>query len=504
VRRVLAVLLAALLTLAWAAPASADVQYVDLYLIATLDQPAYLAGEEMTAHVTIINSGTIAATGVVLRSRGDMAFDWGDLADTGPGIEVPPGGQVDVTVHAPIDDPGDGVIERLLVDADQADIDMTGNEVTLSAFVTEKHADLDVTVFLDADRDGVLDPGEVRKGVEVELSGGLEHEQHTTRTDETGVAHFPGISGGQYQQRVKLPVGWHNDTAQPIRVRGGANKVQLQATHNDFTGLRAAVSLDKATYAPGEPVHERVTLTNTGHTDIVGIVAHCGGYGRENALYSMGWGELAPDDKSGAVVRAGETRTWEFDDVVPPQAWDYGYVLLRCDFSPTGAHDGPLAEARGTVPGGEGTISGRLVDTAGAPLGGITLLMLDTVSGRVVARVESAADGRFQFPSLPADLYELRPVGPWRLGEAVFDVQVMAGTDHPFDPLVLEPGPVQDDPEKKPEPTPVKVVPAPAPQASPVRPTALADTGADVAELAALGALLVALGLLLVRRRSYS
>jgi LPXTG-motif cell wall-anchored protein len=501
--RVLAALLAALLTIAWATPASADVRYVDLCLIATIDQPAYLAGEEMTAHVTIINSGTIAATGVVLHVRGDMAFDWGDLADTGPGIELPPGGQVDRTVHAPIDDPGDGAAERLLVGSDQVDRDLASNEVTLSAFVTEKQADLDVTVFLDADRDGVVDPGEVRKGVAVELSGGLSHDRHTTRTDESGVAHFPGISGGLYQQHVNLPVGWYNDIGEVIKVRGGANKVLIQATHNDFTGLRAAVSLDKATYAPGAPVHERVTLTNTGHTDIVGIVAHCGGYGRENVLYSVGWGELAPDDKGGAVVRAGETRTWEFDDFVPPQAWDYGYVLLQCDFSPAGAHDGPLAEARGTVPGGEGTVSGRLVDTAGTPLGGITLLMLDMVNGRVVARVESAADGRFQFPELPADGYELRPVGPWRLGAAVFEVQVMAGTDHPFDPLVLQPGPVQDDPEKKPAPA-VRAAAVPAPRATVVRPTALADTGADVTELAALGALLVALGLLLVRRRSYS
>jgi len=504
VRRVLAALLGTLLPMAFTAPAGADIKYVDLALIATISQPAYLPTDEMTARVTIINSGIITATGVVLHSRGDMGFDWGDLDDTGPGIELPPGGTVDLTVHAPPNDLGEGMIQRLVADAAEVDNDLTNNEAVLEAFVTEKQADLDITVYLDANRDGVTDPGELRKGVEVTLSGGLVGESFTARTDETGVAHFPGITGGEYQQEVKLPGGWYADITKLVRVRGGANQVRVQATHNDYSSLRATMSLDRTTYAPGDPVHERVTLTNTGRTDIVGIVAHCGGYGAENVLYSTGWGELDSDDKTGAVVRAGETRTWEFNDWVPMRAWDYGFVLLQCDFSLAGAHDGAVAEVRAAVPGGSGTIGGTLVDPAGKPLAGITMRMLDRVTGEERARAVSDGTGRFLMPELPADVYELRPVGPWRLYEAVFEVQVWSDVNHEFNPLVLTPGPGQDDPKKKETPAPAQEV-APAPRASPApHPAALADTGADVVELTALGALLVALGLLLVRRRSYS
>jgi LPXTG-motif cell wall-anchored protein len=503
VRRVLAALLGALLPLALAAPATADVQYVDLCLVATISQPAYLSTDEVTVQVMIINSGTVTATGVVVRSRGDLTFDdWGDLDQSGQGIQLPPGADVTTTVHAKPNDLGDGMIQLLTATSAGPEHDPANNRVTLHAFVTEKHADLDVGVYLDADRDGVVDPGEQRKGVEVTLIGGLSGEQFTTRTDDTGVAHFPGITGGEYQWQAGLPTGWYADITQRIRVRGGTNEARIQATRNDYDALEATVSLDRTTYAADDPVHERVTLTNTGRTDVVGIVAHCGGYGAENVLFSIGWGELAPDDKAGAVVRAGETRTWEFTDRVPPQAWDYGFVLLRCDFSPSGAHDGAVAEARAAVPGGRGTVSGTLVNPAGTALPGITMRMLDRATGAERARVESDATGGFRFPTLPADVYELRPVGPWRLSEAVFEVQVMAGVDHSFNPLVLQPGPTQDDPVKPPV-TPVPVVPAP--QAAPVpHPAELADTGANVVELAALGALLVVLGLLLVRRRSYS
>jgi len=161
---------------------------------------------------------------------------------------------------------------------------------------------------------------------------------------------------------------------------------------------------------------------------------------------------------------------------------------------------------RAPVPGGTGSIGGTLVDPEGAPLAGITMRMLDRVTGAEKARAESDGTGRFQLPELPADVYELRPVGPWRLYEAVFEVQVMAGVNHEFNPLVLKPGPVQEDPEKKQTPAPVDVPPpAPARQGPPAaHPAELADTGADVAELTALGALLVVLGLVLVRRGSYT
>jgi LPXTG-motif cell wall-anchored protein len=367
-----------------------------------------------------------------------------------------------------------------------------------------------VTVYGDVDRDGVVDAGEPRRGVLVTLFGGLTGGEVTARTDAAGVAHFPGITGGRYTPLVQLPQGWYADVDQDIRVVEGTNTAVVRATLNDLTALSAAITFDRDSYAPGDTVRERVTLTNSGATDITGLVAHCGPYGADNVLNSIGWDELDTTVEGGATVRAGETRTWEFTGVVPPQAWDYGFVMLQCSFSPATGYDGPMAEARADVPGGHGAVGGTLTTARQEPLAGIKLLLLDPVSGAVVARAVSDATGHFQFPELPAGLYELRPVGPWRVYEAVFSVQIWSGQHTEFNPLVLEPGPVQGDPDVPPPVAPkstVDVVATPAPRAAPSpRPANLADTGADVRELSAIGLLLVlaGAGLLLVRRRSVS
>lgn len=499
-RRVLAALVAAALSLAWATPAAADEPYVDLYLIATLDHAAYLAGDDMTVTITVVNSGTAPATGVVIRSTGDLTFDgWGEFAETGPGIDLAPDSSVGTIVHAKTNDTGAGMTQQLEAVSAEPDADPAGNKVTLSAFVTEKQADLTVTVYGDEDRDGVPDPGETRTGVEVTLFGGLDGKYLTTRTDDAGVAHFPGIPGGEYSPEVKLPKGWYVDPEEKIRVRGGTNTAVLRADLVDLSGLSATMSLDRASYGPGDTVRERVTLTNRGATDIPGVVANCGRIGLDNALSSIGWGELDPTaPEGGALVRAGETRTWEFTDVVPPFAWDYGFLFLECDFTPKGGDDGPAVSVRAAVPGGRGTLVGTLVDVHQAPLAGVTMRML-THDGQEVARVDSDVTGRFAFPEVPADRYELRPTGPWRLPESTFLVQVMSGQHMDLTSLVLERG------ENKPE---VVAVPPPAPASPAARaaphPAALADTGADVAELTALGALMVVLGLLMVRRRAVS
>jgi LPXTG-motif cell wall-anchored protein len=260
----------------------------------------------------------------------------------------------------------------------------------------------------------------------------------------------------------------------------------------------------------------RVTLTNSGTEDIVGIYAYCGMFSIEetNILTSNGWDELSTIvGGPGAVVRAGETRRWEFDDVVPPMAWSYGFVRVLCDFSPSSAHDGPIAEARAAVPGGRGTVAGTLTtEDRRTPLPGVQVVLIHTVTNLPVVSAVADGAGRFQFPELPADLYELRPVGPWALEGTMLEVQIRAGVHHDFNPLILLPGPTWLGPDATPPPTTIEtstvdvtVVDEPAPQASP-RPANLADTGADVVELVAIGFLLVlaGAGLLFVRRRPTS
>lgn len=495
-RRLPAVVLAALLTVA-AAPAAAAEGYVDLSMRVTLDKPAYLADDVVQMRVEIINAGTATATGVVVHSDGDLEFaPWGLLAESGPGITLEPGRDATVVVTAPPNDTGDGMTQHVEVRSVEPDADPASNQATVESFVTAELCDLTLTVYGDADRDGVVDQGEAMGGVALTLGGGLKYQQISARTDSTGVARLPGIPGGEYWIKANLPAGWTFDVGQRVRLRPGQNDIAVPAMHNDLSKLTATISLDRDTYAVMDKVHERVTLTNSGTTDITGLYARCGdlsGYGYENQLPAEGWADLDPATGTGATVRAGETRVWEFSATVPARAWNYGFVLLKCEFVIPGVLTGPYAEARAAVPGGQGTFGGIVVRD-GQPAPDIKLLMINQRTGKVTARAVTNTAGRFEFPSMPADVYELRPVGPWRWDVPAYLVQILADERRELMPFVLLPGPIQLDPD---EPRPR--VSAVEPQESPV--PGLANTGANAPELLALGALLIATGALLTRVR---
>jgi uncharacterized protein DUF11 len=485
--RRLTALVCALLVMGLAAPmAAAEEEMVDLGLIATLDKNAYLPGDVVTMRVLVMNDGPGTATGVVVHTSGDLAFTgWGKLADTG--ITLAPGEQVPITVTAPANDDGNGMTERLEVVSAEPDAVPASNQVTVNAFVTVQEADLALTVYTDADRDGVVDPGETKVGVLVTVGGGLAGRSYSARAGQDGVARFTGIPGGEYSVKAGLPADWYLDPVTRIRLRAGQNEIALGARYVDASKLHATVALDRPSYAVGDTVRERVTLTNTGSTDLTDITARCGSYSIEpgnNELYSMGWGDL-DSAGPGAVVRAGETRTWEFTDVVRPRMWDYGFVLLQCDFIVPGMVEGAFASARASVPGGRGTMGGGAV-ASGRPVADIQMLLIDKVNGAVAARAVTDGRGRFEFPEVPADLYELRPLGPWRLPGSNPAVQILAGEHVDYERVELLPGPLQRDPEEK--------VVAATPS-----PITLAKTGFGVADLTALGVLLVVAGALMRR-----
>jgi len=496
-RRLVAVACALLVMgLATPAAAAAAEEPVDLGLIATLDKNAYLPGDVVTMRVLVMNDGPGTATGVVVHASGDLAFtEWGKLADTG--ITLEPGEQVPITVTAPANDTGAGMTERLEVVSAEPDTDPTSNQVTVNAFVTVQQADLALTVYADADRDGVVDPGETKVGMQVTVGGGLGARSFSVRAGADGVARFTGIPGGEYFVKAGLPADWYLDPRTRVRLRAGQNEIAFGARYVDASKLHATVALDRPSYAVGDTVRERVTLTNTGSADLTDITARCGSYSVEpgtNELYAVGWGDL-DSMGPGAVVRAGETRTWEFTDVVRPRMWEYGFVLLQCDFIVPGMIEGAYASTRAAVPGGRGTMGGSLVNES-RPVPDIPVLLIDKVTGGVAARAVTDGSGRFEFSEVAADMYELRPLGPWRLLDHNLTAQILAGEHVVYDRVELLPGPLQRDPEEVPAVPP----PSPSSAASPVPSLALADTGADVTVLVALGVLLVVAGALMRRR----
>jgi hypothetical protein len=496
-RRLVIAVLTGLLALVGVAPAAADDGYVDLWVIVELDKVAYLPSEPVRMTVTVGNSGTAPATGVVVQSTGDLTFEpWGDLVD--PGITLEPDGMRTVTVSATPDDTGADLTQEVTVSSAEPDQNPADNTGTVSAFVTAKLADLTLRLHADADGDRVIDPGETMSGVRIALNGGPGVGEVTGRTDEQGVIQFPGIAGGRYWVTASLPAGWFLDLGETIDVRAGQNDVVVRAWRVEISKLQATVSLDRATYAVGDTVRVRVTLTNTDDVDMSGVVAQCFRYTFEmtpqNDLTSMSWGDLAPDG-AGATIRAGETRTWEFPDVVTQKMWEYGFVVARCQFVVLPMTVGAYAETRAAVPGGSGTMGGYL-EYDGGPAGGVKLLLLD--NGTVVARTRTDATGHFQFPALPANEYELRATGPWRLSTNLFMAQVFADRHNEYGRLELLASPNYDEALPAPKASPTKPDVAPVV----VRPQALADTGADVVELLAFGLLLVVTGMVMVRRRS--
>lgn len=475
-------------------PAAADDGDVDLGLTVQLDKTTYEPTDQVRMTVTVRNLGTAMATGVVIHATGDLEFGpWGEFDPAGPGTLVKPNSEAwTFTVFASPAESGVAVTQHLVISSAEPDRNPADNTASASASVVADHADLTLRLHADADGDGVVDPGETLSGVEIALAGGPLGE-FVGRTDDAGVIGYRGIPRGRYYVHAKLPAGWYLDSGEEIDVLAGQNDVVVRAWHVDISKLHATMSLDRPGYAVGDTVRVRVTLTNTDRVDIPGVVAMCARYtidmSPQNDLQSVGWGELAPD--AGVTVRAGETRTWEFSDVVTQKMWEYGFVVARCEFVPPPLVKGAYAETRAAVPGGRGTFGGSLTYQK-APVTDVKLLLLD--QGKVVARARSDASGHFSFPELPANEYELRATGPWRLGDHTFSAQVFAGRHNEIGQLELWPSANYDE-----------VVPTPEPVASPVpapHPDELADTGADVVELLAFGVLLVVVGMVLVRRRS--
>ncbi|MFL6123071.1 hypothetical protein [Actinophytocola sp.] len=487
--RLVAALAALIIVVLGAPTALAQEGQVDLAVTATLDRTAYLPGDVVTMNVLVMNNGPTAATGVVVHSTGDLAFTgWGKLAETG--IDLAPGEQVELSVTAPPNDTGAGMAAHLEVVSAEPDTDPTNNRASVDTFVTVDKGDLTLTVYGDADGDGAVDPGETWAGLLVTLQGGLRYETHQARAGADGVVRFTGISGGEYAVRAGLPADWYLDSGAQVRLRADQNDSALAAQHVDLTKLHATVALDRPGYTVGDPVRERITLTNTAATDFTAVVAQCGSYtidfGENNELHSKGWAELDPDGP-GAVVRSGETRTWEFTDVVTPLMWKYGFVLLQCDFRLPGMTEGAFAAARAVVPGGRGAFGGTLL-TEGRPAPDLKLLLINRATGERVARTVSDASGGFEFPQVPADVYELRPLGPWRMADQHMTVQVLADEQVRYDSLEVLPGPFQQDPDAVNTPVTPATVAAPYPEE-------LANTGGGAAELTALGVLLVVAGL---------
>ena len=515
----LAVAIAAILILVTAAPATAQPAEgeADLVVTVAFDKPEYGAADEVRATVTVTNAGTAPARGVTLTAEGNSPFlaqNWGELDPSGGGADLAPGERVQLEPVQRINNLVTVLTLAVTATSPDPDLDPENNRAVAEAPVSVRYVDVTGVLYGDRDGDKQIDPGEPMSGVGVELDGGVPSLVVTGRTDATGRFAFPHVPEGFYTATPGLPAGWQVDGSQALDVRTGAGDFVVRVVRA-ATSLSGKIAFDRTEYAVGDAVHERVTLTNHGKTDLAGVTARCVEGGAPNTLSGLEWGDLTHYFGAGVTVPAGATRTFDFTAAVPEGGRLYGFITITCWFSTAFKYDdGPSVTARAVVPGGRGSSGGDvLVDRdhdmqvdAGEAVPGVKLFLVDD-AGAVVARTVTGANGHFLFTDVPANSYELRLAGPWRL-ESAASQRLGVFSDEVVDSAVVRvvPGPFQPDLDAPPVRPSIPDPPAPpARQASP-RPANLADTGVSVVELSVLGLLLTLTGtaLLFVRRREVS
>ncbi|MFI9810699.1 SdrD B-like domain-containing protein [Saccharothrix variisporea] len=493
-----------------------------LDITATTGTGPYLVGRRIPVEVTITNTGDADATGVKADSytaSGSSFFvqssEWGDLATwptTGAGATVPAGQKLVRTVHGEVQQWSGAVpLVRFTVRIGNAWADSTDLSIPLVApdSGTDTAAGL---VYGDRNGNSAPDAGEGLADVAVRLYAAGQSVE--TRTDAEGRFRFTDLPVRVYSLSVSdVPDGWVITPAySQIEVdgNGSAANVVLRGERPLTDRLSASMRFTKDLYNVGDRAEIQITLTNSGTDDLAGLKAFCdrsGGEGpelRDVDLGELGW--TAP----GVAVPAGQSRTFTISGAISPETEQYGSVVYGCDFGPEEQSDGhPVAVAWARVPAPPADLRVRFYhdrdgDQIGRPdemLPGVVIGLKDVITGAVVAKATTDAEGRVLFQNVPAGPYEIRVYGPWTFRDDGRHILTVGSCRlcQSEATIALVPGP--DVPEE--DLSPVQP-PAAGGDAAPTG-GALAQTGASVLGLAALGLLALVGGfgtLLYTRRRS--
>lgn len=480
-----ATVLAAALMVCFAVPAVAQDQ--NLRTTVEFTKAAYVStDEDIRFTLTVENTGTASATDVHVTT--DLEIDQlGVLA--APGTTLAPGERVSVEVRVLSWQPTD----RLRVRVETWAADQQQGEQTAEAPMTTLRGSVSGIAYGDLDGDHVIDPGEELAGGIVSVSGRLPLHAEDVRVGPGGVFTIPDLPAGHYAVSAELSPLWQV-TTETLDVPNGPTTWVIRAVRYVKPAMAASATLDRDSYPLGATVREHVVVTNTGTTDLVRVVASCD-ENKSNMLSANAWGELSPEN--GVTLRPGETRTYDFTDVVPPNADRYGFIVLNCWFFVDDGQMGAETIDQATVPGRTGSVTGELCQPVAVPcvpVPGLEVLLMDDAL-HVVARTVAGPDGRFEIPAVPAGRYQIRFIGPWRLAPDA-DTHFPAMAEQTIHwRLDVVPGPILEDPDA---PLATSPPPPPAPAPRP-QPTALAHTGVNVGGLLTLGALLLLSGLALLR-----
>lgn len=421
-------------------------------------QDEYLAGEEVTATITITNTGKAAAENVrfTRKSMTGWRYDagWEKLDTDGSGVSIAPGATKTVTIKGVAENVKSGMTYVGTITATEL---VDGRWRSVEAKPEDNHLNLNAAVVptggatVTIRRDNAPMPG-----VRVFLKGGAKRREYDGRTDGSGTVVFKTLPVGRYQTRFEDTAGLFIPAGTVQVDHDGTAEVELNAIATSRDILGAAIELDRFSYSAGSSLTARITLTNRGTTDLVGIVAACAENELKNTLKGTGagWDPLRAQDE-GVNIPAGEDITVTVTDTVPDAASTMGTLGVSCAF---GRRDEPVttwsyATTGAGVDGVIGRATLRLFHDRnnndafdpGEQTPGVQSALTRPRTNDVVGRASTNSRGEVDFAGIAANFYQLRPIGPWRtVGLNVVEV---INKDRARIDLEIEPGPFQPDPQ---------------------------------------------------------
>lgn len=498
-------------------PASPAADLPKLEITATVAAGPFLLNQQIPVELTIANNGDTDVSGVkadVFSASGSsfvvLYTEWGELSTwKGAGVTVPAGQKFTKTVHGEYQQWSGVPLARFYVQVGTSWVDTFDLAIPLRdpASGTDTLAGL---VYGDRNGNNAPDAGEGLAGADVRIY--LMGNAQTTKTDAEGRFRFTDLPLRVYSVSVSdAPGGWVvQDSYRNAAVdgQGSAADLVFRSVRPLTDQLSASMRFTRDLYNVGDRADIEVTLTNSGTADLPGIQAFCdrsGGEGPE--LRNVDLRELG---RPGTTVPAGQTRTFTISGDISEETAQYGGVAYGCDFG-TGDDPGghPGASALAKVPAPPATLRmafyhDRNGDNTGRDdemVGNLSVGVKDAITGKLVAKGRTDAQGHVVFQDLPAGPYEIRVYGPWKFSSDYGHVLFAGscGTCKGEAWMTVVPGP--EVPEEELEPG--AAAPGGDTGGGAANTGGLADTGASVLGLLGLGALALVggVGAVVVSRR---
>jgi hypothetical protein len=426
--RLLSGLTAALTLGALITPAASADPPLQLVLTASVGNETHLVGKpfELTLSLHNVSPEPLTAVRVedIQRSGSGVSItDWKGLAYSQPGVTIAPGATSTFTLPAVVSSLWAGTpvlaFRAFLPDEDQQTAELTVPIVDPATTTGSAGG----VLYGDLNGNGSFDAGEALAGATVNIFGG--DNDFTTKTGADGSFVFSSVPVRRYGLGVQsLPDRWVFDNQNATLDVGLPDSTAvLRAVRPLSDQLHATASLDRTSYAPGDPVQVTVALTNTGSTPLSGITGECdrAGDSQQEIAGWKSWSDLMYP--ASLTFAPGETRTFTETGTVPAVANQYGGFGMDCDFGTVyGNPDGyPFVDLWARVPGTPADTDGRIyhddnhnsTQDPGEAIADTAVSLVDAADGQVTVTGQTDSDGHFAFTAVPAGRYELRVAGGW-------------------------------------------------------------------------------------------